>query len=141
MQADDAQFFRLQSEICKTLADPKRLMILHELRGGEMSVGQIVSRLGLPQANVSQHLAIMRERGIVTTRREGTSIYYSMASRKIGEACDLVRQVLEEQLKGNRILVSSIASTAREVEAAENKDTEEEAKWHRNILTRNWRKR
>ena len=141
MQTAEAQFLKLQSEICKTLADPKRLMILHELRGGEMSVGQIVSSLGLPQANVSQHLAIMRERGIVATRREGTSIYYSLANRKIGEACDLVRQVLEEQLAGNRILAGSIASTGGEVKSAEEKDTEEEAKWHRNILTRNWRKR
>jgi DNA-binding transcriptional ArsR family regulator len=141
MQPADAQFFKLQSEICKTLAYPKRLMILHQLRGGEMSVGQIVSSLGLPQANVSQHLAIMRERGIVTTRREGTSIYYSLVSRKIGEACDLVRQVLEDQLAGNRILAGSIASAAGEVKSTENKDTEEEVKWHKNILIRNWRKR
>ena len=140
MQADDAQFFRLQSEICKTLADPKRLMILHALRDGEMSVGQIVSRLGLAQANVSQHLAIMRERGIVDTRREGTSIYYRLASPKIGEACDLVQQLLEEQLKGNRILAGSISS-AGDVRPAAEIESKEEARWHKNILTRNWRKR
>jgi len=140
MQADDAQFFRLQSEICKTLADPKRLMILHALRDGEMSVGQIVSRLGLPQANVSQHLAIMRERGIVATRREGTSIYYRLASPKIGEACDLVQQLLEEQLQGNRILAGSISS-AGDVRPAAEIESKEEARWHKNILTRNWRKR
>jgi len=140
MQADDAQFFKLQSEICKTLADPKRLMILHALRDGEMSVGQIVSRLGLPQANVSQHLAIMRERGIVATRREGTSIYYRLASPKIGEACDLVQQLLEEQLQGNRILAGSISS-AGDVRPAAEIESKEEARWHKNILTRNWRKR
>jgi ArsR family transcriptional regulator len=140
MRTADAQFFKLQSDICKTLADPKRLMILHELRGGEMSVGQIVSSLDLPQANVSQHLALMRERGIVTTRREGTSVYYRLSSHKIGEACDLVRQVLEEQLNGNRILAGSVVSGG-EAEVADKKSTEEEVKWHRNILTRNWRKR
>ena len=140
MQPDDTQFFRLQAEICKTLADPKRLMILNELRGGEMPVGQIVSNLGLPQANVSQHLAIMRERGIVTTRREGTSIYYGIASEKIGEACDLVHQVLEEQLAGNRALAGSIASSG-EARRTEKEATQEEIKWHKNILTRNWRKR
>ena len=52
------QLFRLQAEICKTMADSKRLMILHELREGEMSVGQLVSNLELPQANVSQHLSM-----------------------------------------------------------------------------------
>lgn len=140
MQSNDLEFFKLQSEICKTLSDPKRLMILHELRGGEMSVGQIVSSLGLPQANVSQHLAIMRERGIVTTRREGTSIFYSLASEKIGDACDLVHQVLEEQLAGNRALAGSIASGGGS-RRTRKESTQEEDKWHRNILIRNWRKR
>lgn len=105
--------FRLQAEICKTLAEPKRLMILHELRDGERSVGQLVSALEVPQANVSQHLAILRERGIVTTRREGTTIHYSLASPKIGEACDLVQQVLEEQLSGRRALAGSLGSSMR----------------------------
>ena len=107
------QFFKLQAEICKTLADSKRLMILHELREGEMSVGQLVANLGLPQANVSQHLAILRERGIVATRREGTTIYYSLAYPKIGEACDLVQEVLAEQLAHNQALADSLGRISR----------------------------
>ena len=103
-----AQLFKHQANICKTLADAKRLMILHELRDGEASVGQLVSSLGLPQANVSQHLAILRERGIVTTRRKGTTIYYSLANPKIGEACDLVREVLADQLSQNQALAKSL---------------------------------
>jgi DNA-binding transcriptional ArsR family regulator len=83
-------------------------MILHELRDSEKSVGQLVSELNLPQANVSQHLAIMRERGIVTTRREGTTIYYKLANAKIGQACDLVQEVLADQLVRNQALVKSI---------------------------------
>jgi DNA-binding transcriptional ArsR family regulator len=102
------QLFKLQAEICKTLADPKRLMILHELREGEMSVGQLVSNLGLPQANVSQHLAILRERGIVTRRREGTSVYYGLSNPKIARACDLVREVLADQLAENQALADSL---------------------------------
>jgi len=105
------QLFSLQAEVCKTLADPKRLMILHELREGEMSVGQLVSRLNLSQANVSQHLAILRERGIVNTRRDGTSIYYSVANPKIGQACDLVQQVLADQLAKNQALANSLGRT------------------------------
>ena len=108
------QLFKLQAEICKTLADSKRLMILHELREGERSVGQIVSNLGLPQANVSQHLAILRERGIVTTRRQGSTIFYSLAYTKIGEACDLVRGVLEEQLANNQAMADSLGRLGRE---------------------------
>ena len=98
------QLFKMQAEICKTLSDTKRLMIVHELRNGELSVGQLGSRLELPQANVSQHLAILRKRGIVGTRREGTTVYYSLASCKIGEACDMVRGVLIEQLSNNHEL-------------------------------------
>src|SRR4030042_45582 len=103
-----AQLFKHQAAICKTLADPKRLMILHELRDGEKSVNQIVSALGLPQANVSQHLAILRERGIVTTRRVGTTINYKLANPKIGQACDLVREVLADQLSKNQALARSL---------------------------------
>ncbi len=102
------QLFEHQAGICKTLADSKRLIILHELRDGEKSVGQIVSALGLSQANVSQHLAIMRERGIVTTRREGTTIYYSLTNPKIGQACDLVQEVLADQLTRNQALAKSL---------------------------------
>jgi DNA-binding transcriptional ArsR family regulator len=100
--------FKLQSEICKTLADPKRLMILHELRDSEKSVGQLVSSLELPQSNISHHLAIMRERGIVTARRDGTTIYYSLASPKIGQACDLVQGVLKDQMSNMQSLAGSI---------------------------------
>ncbi len=111
------QLFKQQASICKTLADPKRLMVLHELQDGEKSVGQLVSALGLPQANVSQHLAILRERGIVTTRREGTTIFYRLANPKIGEACDLVREVLADQLSQNRTLARSLGRLGRGTKA------------------------
>ena len=104
------QLFKLQADICKTFADAKRLMIIHELREQEMSVGQLVAKLELPQANVSQHLAILRERGVVSTRHQGTTVFYRLTSPKIGEACDLVRGVLEDQLDNNRILADSIGS-------------------------------
>ena len=103
-----ADIFKLQAEICKTLADSNRLMILHELKQGEMSVGQLVSDLRLPQSNVSRHLAVLRERGVVNTRREGTAIYYSLSDPKIAEACNLVREVLEGRLTRSQELASSL---------------------------------
>ena len=105
-----AQLFKLQAGICKTLADSTRLMILNELKRGEMSVGQLMLSLGLPQTNVSRHLAVLRERDVVTTRRDGTTIYYNLASPKIAEACELVREVLEGQLRRNQRLASSLKS-------------------------------
>ena len=105
------ELFKMQADICKALSDPKRLMIVYELRDGELSVGQLGMRLELPQANVSQHLAILRKRGIVSTRREGTTVYYSPASCKIGEACDMVRNFLAEQLAGNNELVQLLGKS------------------------------
>jgi len=102
------ELFKLQAEICKTLADPNRLMLLHLLRGGEKSVSQLVDSLRLPQSNVSRHLAVLRERSLVETRRERTTIFYRMANPKISEACDLVREVLQSQLNRNQALVNSL---------------------------------
>ena len=108
MDPQSIELFKLQADICKTLADPNRLMLLHLLRDGEKSVGQLVDSLGLPQSNVSRHLAVLRERSLVETRREGTTIFYRMANPKIGEACDLVREVLQSQLSRNQALVNSL---------------------------------
>lgn len=102
------EVFELHAEVCKTLANPKRLEIIYALKDGELSVGEIVDRLKLPKANVSQHLAVMRQRGIVTTRREGTNIYYRIASPKIVEACRLMREVLLEQIEQRQRIVEKV---------------------------------
>ena len=92
------ELFVLHAEICKTLANPKRLEILNALRYGEVSVAQLVRILGLPKANVSQHLALLRSRGVVKARREGLNVYYRVANPKIIRACNLMREVLTEHL-------------------------------------------
>lgn len=88
--------FHLHAEICKMLANPKRLEILNVLRETEMTAGEIVHRLNIAKANGSQHLALMRKAGILRSRREGLNIYYSVASPKVLTACDLMREVLLE---------------------------------------------
>ena len=92
------QAYELQASICKVLADPKRLHILHLLAEGECSVGELAEKLGVRQANASQHLTLMRERGIVATRREGRTIYYRLANPTILQACTIMHQVLLDQL-------------------------------------------
>jgi DNA-binding transcriptional ArsR family regulator len=89
----------LHAEVCKTLGSPVRIEILGSLRNGEKTVGQLSEELNLRQANVSQHLAVLRQRQVVTTRKEGTSIYYRVSNPKIIQACQLMREVLLEQLK------------------------------------------
>ena len=92
------ELYVLHAEICKTLANPKRLEILNVLGKGEVSVAQLVRILRLPKANVSQHLAVLRSRGVVKARREGLNVYYRVANSKIIRACRLMRDVLVEHL-------------------------------------------
>lgn len=89
---------QLHASVCKGLADPKRLLIIYTLREGERSVGEICEQLDLPQANVSQHLAVMRERGLVQARKDGQFVYYSLTTPKIVEAVDLLREVMAMHL-------------------------------------------
>jgi len=90
----DLAVLELQADVCQTLANAKRLQIVHLLKDGEISVSSIVRAMGLPKANVSQHLSILRQKGLIVSRREGTTIYYRLASPKITEACSLMREVL-----------------------------------------------
>lgn len=95
----DKTLYELQSEVCKTLASPKRIEILNALKDGEKTVSELVEILGVPKANVSQHLAVMRHKGILKSRREGINMYYSVSNRKVIEACILMKEVLVEQMK------------------------------------------
>jgi DNA-binding transcriptional ArsR family regulator len=104
----DMELFRRKAELCKTFSDPKRLMIISELRGGERSVNDLVAALGIPQAVVSRHLAILRNRGVVLTRRKGVNIYYSLADYKIVEACDIVHEILLEQVARSREIAEKL---------------------------------
>jgi ArsR family transcriptional regulator len=93
-----SELYQLHASVCKGLADPKRLLIISALRDGERSVSELCDTLGLPQANVSQHLAILRDKGMVRARRDGQFVYYSLTSDKITQAIDLLREVMAEQL-------------------------------------------
>jgi ArsR family transcriptional regulator, virulence genes transcriptional regulator len=92
------ELYVLHAEICKTLANPKRLEILNALGRCEVSVAELVRILRLPKANVSQHLAVLRSRGVVKARREGLNVYYRVLNPKIIRACNLMREVLMEHL-------------------------------------------
>jgi ArsR family transcriptional regulator len=94
----DMTIYELQAEISKTLAHPLRLALLHVLKDGEKTVNELVDILGASQSNISQHLALMRQRQIVKTRKEGSAVYYRVSSPKISQACDIMHEVLMEQL-------------------------------------------
>ena len=95
---DDSLLYERRARICQVLADPKRLRLIDALRDGERSVGQLAEALGATYPNISQHLNVMRDAGLVTSRRDGTTIYYRLAYPQILQACDIVHDVLRAQL-------------------------------------------
>jgi len=105
----DKELYKLHAEICKTLSNPTRLEILNLLRDKELSVSNLINKTKLSQANISQHLSIMKAKGIVDSRREGNQIYYKIVNKKIVKAFDIMREVLSEKLKReNKIIVKSL---------------------------------
>src|SRR5512146_1580940 len=104
----DKSIFELQAEICKTLTNPKRIEILNVLKNEEKTVSELVAALGASKANVSQHLAVMRHKGILTTRREGVNIYYRVSNPKVMEACSLMKEVLFEQHAAKKKVVTGV---------------------------------
>jgi DNA-binding transcriptional ArsR family regulator len=75
----------------RALADPKRLCVLESLAAGELSVSDLSLRVGCQVPNMSQHLAVLRSAGLVTSRREGSSIYYRLADTRVLEAYRLLK--------------------------------------------------
>jgi len=104
----DKSIFEMQAEICKTLTNPKRIEILSVLKTDERTVTELVNALGASKANVSQHLAVMRHKGILTTRREGVNIYYRVANPKVIDACSLMKEVLFEQHMAKKKTVTGV---------------------------------
>ncbi len=91
---DTVERYRLHADICKVLTDPKRLMLLDTLRGGERSVGELAGAIGVTLQNASQHLAVMRSAGLVDGRRTGTTVNYRLAEPAITEACDIIHGIV-----------------------------------------------
>jgi len=95
---DARDFYCLHSDLCKTLANEKRQRILDALRDGELTVTELQTRTGIPQATLSQHLGILRTKGVLNSRRDGARIHYSISNPKILQAFDLISEVMAEQL-------------------------------------------
>jgi len=109
----EKQVLKLQSEICKTLSNPKRLEIMHQLREGEKTVSELCVSTGLRQATVSQHLALMRHRKIVAERRVGNAVFYRIIDKRITRACDIMREVLIHQASEDSKLVQLVSAASR----------------------------
>lgn len=88
----------LQAEVLRTLANPRRLEILHALASEPTEVGRLAEQIGASQPNVSQHLAVLRAAGLVDAEREGREVRYRLADPDVMVACGVMRAVLERRL-------------------------------------------
>ena len=91
------RLFQLQEETLKTLANQKRLEILQLLNQKELTVTAMVEMLGLPQANLSQHLSVLRNLHLVTKRKEGVKVYYHLTDKRIALVIKQLREFLKTQ--------------------------------------------
>jgi ArsR family transcriptional regulator len=99
----------LHAYVCQALADPKRILILYALADKPRYVSELAEYLDIPQPTVSRHLKVLRDRSLVTTKRDGTAVFYSLADERILEALDLLRAVLADTLTEQAQLVQALA--------------------------------
>src|SRR3989344_259222 len=92
------ELYKIHAELCKVFSNSTRLEILNLLGDKELSVTELIEKTKLSQANISQHLSIMKSKGIVASNRKGKNIYYKITTPKIVKAFDIIREVLAERL-------------------------------------------
>lgn len=90
---------RFKADIFQALAHPTRIAIVEMLRNGELPAGKLIERLGLEQANASQHFSVLRAKQIVVNRKEGNQVFYSLRSPLLIEVLDIMRRYFHEQLR------------------------------------------
>ena len=91
--------YEMHAQVCSVLSNAKRLEIIDLLRGGERTAGDLTKAMGISKTNVSQQLAVLRNKGLLLSRREDQHIYYRLAFPIMLKAYDLLRQVLIERLR------------------------------------------
>jgi DNA-binding transcriptional ArsR family regulator len=100
--------FLLHANICKTLANPRRLEIIAALRDDELTATKISLMIHISKANLSQHMKILIEKGVMLSRREGINVYYKLSDERITKACDLMKEVLIKNMEQNKTMLEDI---------------------------------
>ena len=105
---------QFKANIFQALAHPTRIAIIEVLRDGELPAGAIIERLGLEQANASQHLSILRAKQIVTSRKEGNQVFYSVRDPLLIEVLDIMRRYFQAHAEEIISMLKGIDSSDRE---------------------------
>ena len=110
---DYKKLYKLHADFCKFIANPKRIEILFLLGENEMCVDEIAKKMNVKVPNVSQHLAVMRDRGVVEVRREGTKMYYRLGNPKTLQACLIMRDAMIEQMQKQSEMLKEVENTIK----------------------------
>ena len=105
---------QFKANIFQALAHPTRIAIIEVLRDGELPAGAIIERLGLEQANASQHLSILRAKQIVTSRKEGNQVFYAVRDRLLIEVLDIMRRYFQAHVEESLSMLKEIDRSDRE---------------------------
>ncbi|MEK6584582.1 MAG: metalloregulator ArsR/SmtB family transcription factor [Nitrospirota bacterium] len=95
----EKEIYEMHASICQIMANAKRLEIISILGNRELIVGDIAEKMEIRMSNLSQHLSIMKAKGILKSRRDGVNIHYRIANPKVVQACKLMREVMMEQMR------------------------------------------
>jgi len=102
-----SDLFARHADICKTFSNPKRLEIINLLRGkAEFSASQIMDKMEISKANLSQHMNVLVQKGVVKSSREGINVFYQLSDDRITKACDIMREVLLSKIKADSKILS-----------------------------------
>lgn len=101
-----------KANIFQALAHPTRIAIIELLREGELPAGAIVEKLGLEQANASQHFAVLRTRHIVSNRKEGNQVFYSLRDPLLIEVLDIMRRYFQAHMEDALAMLQEVSEQA-----------------------------
>ena len=105
---------QFKADIFQALAHPTRIAIVEQLRDGELSAGAIIERLGLEQANASQHFAVLRAKNIVINRKEANQVFYSLRDPLLIEVLDLMRRYFQAHIEEAVSMLNAMDQPGRE---------------------------
>ncbi len=99
---------KLHADFCSALADSTRLILLYALAEGPRNVSELTEELGHPQPTISRHLKNLRDRGLVVATRQGTSVQYSLADRRVIDALDILRSIMRDGIQKRASFIEEV---------------------------------
>lgn len=106
--ASEIPVAQVKAELFRAIGHPARIRVLEMLAGGERSVGDLAAAVDLEMSHLSQQLAVLRRAGVVVTRRDGNTIYYSLRDERMSRLLALTREIIVGNLRESRSMLESI---------------------------------